>query len=146
MMIKELEKLFVRDLEKLRGELDQYPNEETLWKVVDGISNSGGNLVMHLCGNLQHFIGAVLHDTGYVRQRDFEFNGRMDLNQLNEEIGKTIEVIRSYFKDADSETFDGDYPLEVFGYPMSIGYFLIHLQGHLNYHLGQINYHRRILS
>ena len=146
MITKELEKLLVRDLEKLQTELDQYPNEETLWKVAEGISNSGGNLIMHLCGNLQHFIGAVLNESGYLRQRNFEFNGRVNVDQLSEGIRQTIEVVQSYFKDIPPEKLNEAYPIEVFGYPMSTGYFLIHLKGHLNYHLGQINYHRRILS
>lgn len=146
MLTKELEKLFIRDLEKLQEELSQYSNEESLWKVVEGISNSGGNLIMHLCGNLQHFIGAILNETDYQRQRNFEFNGRLSLDQLREEVSTTIEVVKSYLGIAEEDDLVQTYPLEPFGYPMTTGYFLIHLQGHLNYHLGQINYHRRILS
>lgn len=145
MIAQEFNKLFIRDLDKLMTELESYPEEEFIWKKVDGINNSAGNLMMHLCGNLQHFIGAVLGNTGYKRERDFEFSGRLSVDEIKEEIRVTKKVIDHYFSQADVNDFDEQYPLEPFGYPMTVRYFLIHLQGHLNYHLGQVNYHRRIL-
>ena len=51
-----------------------YKNEEDVWKIKEGISNSAGNLTLHLLGNLNHFIGATLGNTGYVRERDKEFS------------------------------------------------------------------------
>lgn len=145
MQAKDFEKLYVRDLDKLLSELEAYPNEDSLWVKVDGINNSAGNLFMHLCGNLQHFIGAILADTGYERQRDFEFNGTATLDELKLQIGKTKQVLVDYFSRADAEDFQSEYPIQPFGHSMTVGYFLLHLHGHLNYHLGQINYHRRIL-
>lgn len=146
MIASELKKLFERDLDRLMSELEAYPNENSLWVKVEGINNSAGNLFMHLCGNLQHFIGAILSKNGYERQRDFEFNGKVSRTLLKEEIGNTKRVIETYFEKADSQALDTEYPIQPFGHPMTTSYFLIHLQGHLNYHLGQINYHRRILS
>ena len=146
MQASELKTLFSRDLDRLMTELEAYPNEDSLWVKADGINNSAGNLFLHLCGNLQHFIGAILNDTGYVRQRDFEFDGRVMLDELKDDIDKTKHVLEVYFDLVNDSVLQTEYPLQPFGYPMSINYFLIHLQGHLNYHLGQINYHRRILS
>lgn len=146
MVASDFKKLFSRDVDRLMTELEAYTTEEDLWITVDGINNSAGNLLMHLCGNLQHFIGAMLGNTGYERQRDFEFNGKMSLNELKEEISKTKSALNDYFDRGTSIDFEEEYPIQPFGHPMSVNYFLIHLNGHLNYHLGQINYHRRILS
>ncbi|MEO9871877.1 DinB family protein [Ekhidna sp.] len=144
-MIEDFKKLFLRDLDRLRTELEAYTNEEDLWVKTEGINNSAGNLIMHLCGNLQHFIGTVLNETGYVRQREFEFEGRMIFDQLMKQVEATIKLVSEYFETVEKEELMSTYPLELFGHPMTVHYFLMHLQGHLNYHLGQINYHRRIL-
>ncbi|MEO9483766.1 MAG: DinB family protein [Ekhidna sp.] len=146
MLASELKDLFSRDLDRLMHELESYESEDVIWEKVGKISNSAGNLFMHLCGNLQHFIGAVLAKTGYERKRDFEFNGKVSMEELKLEIEKTKQTLQAYFETAEDSTFSEEYPLQPFGHAMTISYFLIHLQGHLNYHMGQINYHRRILS
>ncbi len=146
MQASELKKLYERDMDRLATELESYSNEELLWIKVDGINNSAGNLFMHLCGNLQHFVGTILMNSGYERRRDFEFDGTMSLDEIKADVDRTKQVVVEYLSDADEQSFQSSYPLTPFGYPMSVGYFLIHLHGHLNYHLGQINYHRRILS
>ncbi len=146
MSTTDIEKLYLRDLGRLMDEFDAYSNEDLLWLKVDGINNSAGNLFLHLCGNLQHFIGATLASSGYERQRDFEFNGKVTLDELRSEIDETRRVLVDYFSEVENSTLQDEYPLQPFGYPMTVSYFLIHLHGHLNYHLGQINYHRRILS
>lgn len=142
-----LTELFVRDLNRLVTELEQYPSEDQIWLLPTGINNSAGTLALHLVGNLQHFIGAVLGDTGYVRDREAEFNDRnVPAHQLIQSINTTIEVIDTVLGKLNSESLQSKYPLEVFGEPISTIKFLIHLQGHLNYHLGQVNYHRRLLA
>lgn len=145
-MTNDFKQLFLRDLDRLKTECEAYDDKTKMWQKVDGINNSAGNLAMHLAGNLQHFIGAILAKTGYVRKRDFEFNGKVTYEELLAEINATQKVIESYFDETDPSSLTSNYPLEHFGFPMTIHYFLIHLQGHLNYHLGQINYHRRMLS
>lgn len=143
---KDFKDLYVRDLSKLREEINLYENEDDLWLTEGEIKNSGGNLALHLTGNLQHFVGHILSGTNYVRQRDFEFNGRVSKVELVEQVDTTIDVIKSFFDSASEESYTKDYPLEVFGHKMTCFYFLSHFLGHLNYHLGQVNYHRRILS
>ncbi|WP_436515507.1 DinB family protein [Ekhidna sp. To15] len=146
MIASDFKKLFDRDLDRLMTELDAYPNEKSLWIKVDGINNTAGNLFMHLSGNLQHFIGAILAESSYERNREFEFNGKVSFNELMSEVEKTKQVLADYFQSDPSADYQEVYPLQPFGYPMTTRYFLIHLHSHLNYHLGQINYHRRILS
>ncbi|SNT12536.1 Protein of unknown function [Ekhidna lutea] len=143
---QEFNKLFQRDLDKLMTEMESYPNYESLWVKVEGINNSAGNLIMHLCGNLQHFIGAQMAKSGYVRERDFEFAGKLSFDELKNEINTTKKVLDGYFTQMNSSSLDDKFPIDHFGHPVTNRFFLMHLQGHLNYHLGQINYHRRILS
>jgi len=147
-MIKEnIEQLFVRDLQKLHQEMETYTDEQAIWKTIDGINNSAGNLCLHLIGNLNTYVGATLGGTGYIRNRDLEFSLKnTPIINLLEEIDKVIIVIKETFDKITDDQLKKSYPSDVLGYPMNKLYFLMHLQAHLNYHLGQINYHRRIVS
>jgi hypothetical protein len=147
-MIKEsIEQLLKRDIKKLQQEIAAYEDEAQMWKTVEGISNSAGNLCLHLIGNLNTYIGATLGGTDYVRQRELEFSSK-DIPRylMIENIDKVLVIINETFENISDKQLQEIYPAEVLGYPMTTLYFLIHLQAHLNYHLGQINYHRRILS
>lgn len=147
MLTDTLVQLFERDLNRLKEEISKYNNEKALWFVDGEIANSGGNLCLHLVGNLNHFIGAILGNTNYKRDRDAEFNllGVSRIELINK-VEDTLAMIKEVLPTLSQETMDGQYPLEVFGKPMSTEYFLVHLEGHLNYHLGQLNYHRRLLD
>lgn len=140
----ELKSLFERDLDRLTKELTSYESDDDIWSIKGDIKNSAGTLVLHICGNLQHFVGAVLDSTGYERDREFEFNGRTSKKELLESIEVTKEVVYKYFDRATMDDMFDPYPLQPFGYPMTKSQFLIHLYGHLNWHLGQIDYHRRL--
>lgn len=136
-----------RDLDKLAEELKQYPDENSLWVISGSIKNSGGNLCLHLCGNLQHFIGTVLGKTGYVRNRDAEFSSRnIAKESLLAMIAETKKAITSTLPGLTDTQLQSLYPQEVLGKPMTTLYFLIHLSAHLGYHLGQVNYHRRLVA
>jgi uncharacterized damage-inducible protein DinB len=147
MITESLISLYNRDLNKLKIEIEAYQNEENLWKIDKNIANSAGNLVLHLVGNLNHFIGTHLGNTGYVRQRDLEFSLK-DISQaeLIEKIEATAAMIDSALAPLSEDDLKKEYPLVVFENKMTTDYFLIHLLAHLDYHLGQINYHRRLLD
>ena len=139
--------LFERDLAKLKQEIVAYTNEADLWKIQDGIANSAGNLCLHLVGNLKHFVGKILGGVAYERNREKEFADKdVPKEQLLKSIDETKEAVTGALSKLSAEDIDKIYPLSVFGYEMTTEYFLIHLYGHLNYHLGQINYHRRLLN
>ncbi len=147
MMRESLIEFFERDLQRLEEEISLYEREEDIWKVRKEIMNSAGTLCLHLLGNLNHFIGAVLGGTAYIRNRDQEFASvqiprAMFLNELE----KTREVVRKTLGTLSSSDFEETYPLEKHGRIVSTGHMLLHLLSHLNYHLGQINYHRRLIS
>jgi hypothetical protein len=140
-------KIIDRDLTKLEQEINLYPTEETIWKIDRDVKNSGGNLCLHLCGNLQHFIGAILGKTGYVRNRDNEFAAKgIARAELLIEIQHTKGAVKSSLEKLDTNVLTHDYPIPVFDFSMTTMHFLIHLTAHLEYHLGQVNYHRRLLA
>ncbi len=144
-MKNELAKVFEKDLKKLKEEIESY-EESDLFKTATGITNSAGNLAMHLVGNLKHFIGAVLGNSGYIRNREFEFAGQISQAALLTEIEETQIIVRETLAKITAQNLDQNYPVRVFGDDMTSGFFLIHLLGHLNYHMGQINYHRRLIK
>lgn len=147
MVIETLQKLFKRDLEKLKQEISSYKNEQNLWKIEKGIANSAGNLCLHLVGNLNAYIGAVFGKTGYVRNRDLEFSQKnISKDELVKKIEDTIKVVADGLNKLNEDDLEKEYPLFVFAEKTSSGYFLIHLAVHLGYHLGQVNYHRRLLD
>ena len=147
MLTEVLKTLFQRDLSKLKSELELYPNEKDIWKVDKNISNSAGNLCLHLIGNLNTYIGAEIGKTGYIRNRELEFSLK-DIPRavLIEKIQETISVVDHALGTLTEEDFKKDYPIIVFDKKMSTEYFLVHLATHLSYHLGQVNYHRRLLG
>ena len=149
MVITSLKSIYKRDLEKLRHEIELYQDEANLWKVGGEIPNSAGNLCLHLIGNLKAFIGAELGGSGYVRQRDLEFstNGT-SRTELIKGVDETLADVLAGLDKVTLEQLEQDYPIVVFADkgPMTTEYFLIHLATHLSYHLGQINYHRRLFD
>ncbi|MUU78434.1 DinB family protein [Winogradskyella endarachnes] len=147
MLTKTLIKIFTRDLEKIKEEISLYKDEKNLWKIDGLVTNSSGTLVLHLLANLNHFIGAILGDSGYVRDRDLEFSLRdIPKSELLSELNKTIRIVENTLNKITPNMLQKDYKPQVFKDPMTIGYFLVHLASHLAYHLGQINYHRRLLD
>jgi uncharacterized damage-inducible protein DinB len=141
-----LASLFDRDIKRLEDEIKLYTDDNSLWKIDHEIRNSAGNLCLHLCGNLQTYIGKNLGGIEYQRNRDLEFSAKnVPKEKLLSEILKTKEAVKSAFTKLSPEDVDKTYPEIVFDKPMTTGFFLTHLLAHLSYHLGQINYHRRLL-
>ncbi len=147
MVLESLKSLFNRDLNKLKDEIESYQNENTIWITDKNISNSAGNLCLHLIGNLNTYIGAEIGKTGYVRNRPLEFSLKdIPKAELISKIENTIEVINNSLDSLTEKDLEQTYPQIVFEKEMTTGFFLIHLSTHLAYHLGQINYHRRLLD
>ena len=145
-MLQELIALYDRDLKTLRKEIESYSSDSQIWQVAEGINNPGGNVFLHLMGNLNTFFGAVYANTGYVRDRPAEFSSRVPratlLHMLDEIHPIVLQVLRDFPADKLGET----YPIRIFDEDKTNGYIFIHLETHLAYHLGQINYHRRLLD
>lgn len=139
--------IYERDLNKVKAEIALYKDETDLWKIDGDIANSAGNLVLHIIGNLKHFIGTVLGEIGYVRDRDREFSDSgIPREKLLSDLDETAAIISTTLKNVTDDDLSKIYPFQVFGHPMTTEFFLIHLATHLNWHFGQINYHRRLLA
>lgn len=139
---------FDRTLERLDHEIRSYPTDDALWKVAPGISNSGGTLALHLAGNLDHWIGACLGHNGYRRDRDEEFSARgLSRQDLIQRVTRTRATVDEVLGALDPDTLGAVFPDLPARYAGSTtAWFLSHLTIHLGYHLGQINYHRRLLA
>ena len=147
MIVESLIKLFKRDLNILITEIEAYKDEKNLWITTEAVKNSAGNLGLHLVGNLNAFIGAALGNTGYVRQRDLEFSLKnVPKAELIKLVEDTIIVVENTLNSLSENDLKKEYKRRVNEDVMNTEYFLIHLTMHLSYHLGQINYHRRLLD
>ena len=145
-MLQNIIKVFDQDLGKLKKEIEDC-EEKNLWKTVDGIKNPVGNLCLHLVGNLNTFIGKNLGQTNYVRNRELEF-AQKDLPKslLIQQVESTKLIVIKTLESLDEKKLKETYPENILGKEMSTGFFLIYLLTHLSYHIGQINYLRRILG
>ena len=145
-MIQELKAILLRDLAALRKEVEQYPDEAALWRPLPGIANPGGNLALHLAGNLQFFFGAQLARSGYVRDREREFAVRdLPRAQVLQEVDAAVKAVEAGLAALDPADLAREFPVPLGGHLLPTGQFLMSLVAHLGYHLGQINYHRRMV-
>ena len=147
MAIESLKKLFKRDLNRLKTEIESYTAEKNMWVIDKEISNSAGNLCLHLLGNLNAYIGVGLAHTGYIRNRELEFADKnIPKELLLKQIEITIDVVEKGLNSLTESRMGTDFPLVIWDQSTEMEYTLIHLLTHLNYHLGQINYHRRLVD
>ena len=146
-IIPVLRTMVLRELRALDREIAAYPDDESLWTAPAGAPNSAGNLALHLAGNLRHFIGATLAGTGYRRDREAEFATRgLSRAELRELIAATIAELSTAFDKITDEQLDSVFPLPIQERRLRTSDFLTHLAVHLSYHLGQIDYHRRLTT
>lgn len=139
--------VIVRDLKALEREVEAYPDDASLWRTPPGIANSGGTLALHLCGNVQHFFGAVLGGSGYVRDRAAEFNRRdVPRGEIAAQIQAAVAAAELGLAKAGDPVMARDYPEQIAGHTVVTGEWLVHLVAHLGYHLGQVDYHRRLVT
>jgi uncharacterized damage-inducible protein DinB len=146
-MIDTLKTLFQRDLTKLKFEIESYQDESKIWDTDKAISNSAGNLCLHLIGNLNTYIGAQIGKTNYIRNRELEFSDKnVPRAVLIAQIEATMQAVNDSLQLLTDADLKNEYPLLVFDAKTSTEFLLVHLTTHLAYHLGQINYHKRLLD
>jgi len=141
----ELATLFRRDLGRLSKQIESFPNDEALWRTLPGVTNSAGNLALHLEGNLREFVGRQLGQIAYQRNRELEFSARgLSKQELLMRLAGLRDSIPFVIENLSADQLEKEYPQVVLEAATSTGEFLIHLYGHLNWHLGQVDYLRRI--
>lgn len=142
-----LSRLIDRELDAFERELALFPDDATVWRVVPGVTNAAGTLVLHCCGNLQHFVGHVLGGTSYVRDRDAEFSRTgLPRDVLLGDLRASREVVQAALARLTDAQLNEPYAEAVGGVTMVTGLFLTHLAAHLAFHLGQAGYLRRVLT
>lgn len=147
MLIETLKILFNRDLKRVINEIEQYNNEVDIWKIKGQINNSAGNICLHLVGNLKTYIRKELGETNYIRNRELEFSSKnVSRQELIKRVENTIEIITQTLDNLNEDILANEYPILVLENKTSTEYLLVHLTTHLTYHLGQINYHRRLIE
>lgn len=146
-MRRAIEHVLTRDLRGLTDEIEAYPSDEALWRVAPGIANSAGTLALHVAGNVQYFIGAVLDRSGFVRDRDGEFASRgLPRAKLIAELAAAIAAVQRALPRLSPAELEAEYPVPIAGRRVSTVDLLVHLAAHLGYHLGQVDYHRRFVT
>jgi hypothetical protein len=146
-MTDDVRRLLVRELEAFVREVELFPDDESLFRTLPGVTNSGGNLALHVCGNLEHFVGAVLGGSGYVRDRDAEFQTRGGRREdVARRLRETATVVGETLARLPAAVLEGPYPQPVAGLELPCRLFLAHLAVHLAFHLGQAGYLRRVVT
>ena len=139
--------VMMRELRGLDREIAAYPDDASVWRTPPGISNSAGNLALHMAGNLRHFIGHVLGGTTYVRDRNAEFSAKdLSRDELRAIVAEAIEDLDDAFAKISDEQLGSEFPLPIMEHRFRTSDFLMHLSVHLSYHLGQVDYHRRLVT
>jgi uncharacterized damage-inducible protein DinB len=146
MLLHAVAAILTRDLHALRREVEAYPDEAQLWLRPPGIPNSAGTLALHLAGNLQHYVGAVLGGTGYVRDRPAEFASRVPRGVILREIEAALEAVGVALDQTPESAIKDDFPEPIGEIRVELGEYLVHLVSHFTYHLGQLDYHRRVVT
>jgi hypothetical protein len=144
MTVSEFSEIYLKNINRLQTEIEAYQNDTLLWETKMGISNSGGNLALHLIGNLNHFIGATLGNTGYERNREAEFSTKgLTKTEVLTMLDDVRNVVTKTFASLTEASLQKEFPFEIAG-KHSTEYYLVFFIAHFEYHLGQINYHRRL--
>ena len=139
--------LLTRELEGFAREVALFPDDESIWKTLPGVTNSAGNLAMHLAGNLQHYVGVVLGGSSYQRNRDMEFSRKSGTrSEVIAELTRASNVVRDVLTSMPEARLSDPYPEAVMGLRFNTGEFLMHLCVHAGFHLGQAGYLRRIAT
>jgi hypothetical protein len=146
-LLEDFKVLYLREITTLERELDLYPDDASVWTELPGLPNPAGNLVLHLAGSLQHFFGATLGKTGYQRNREAEFSTRnVSRTDLKQELSRARQAVIIAFENLTDDSLTQVFPAQFADAPFSIRLTLLQFLGHLAYHLGQIDYHRRVVT
>ena len=147
MVTDELSALYARDIARLIQELQAFPDTASVWKTAPGVTNAAGTLALHLEGNLREYIGRQLGKIDFTRDRPLEFSAR---DVAREDVIARLEAVREMvprvIASLSDDDLSGPFPEKYNGQSLTVRMFLMHLEAHLNYHLGQVDYLRRVAT
>jgi hypothetical protein len=146
-LLKELETLYLREIATLGRELELYPDDSSIWQELPGLPNPAGTLFLHISGSLQHFFGAVLGKSGYVRDRAAEFSRRgVPRDEIKQELSRAKQGVKAGFANLTEDRLSQVFPVQYADAKLSTQLTLLQFLSHVAYHLGQIDYHRRVVT
>lgn len=138
--------LYRREIEKLRNEILSFEADEQLWKHYEG-NTSAGNLCLYITGNLQHYIGSLIGDSGYIRNKEAEMKAKnLSRERLIEEIDNTRDVVINTLEEVSKTDLQKIFQTTEFEEPVTTEYYLIHLLRTVSFCLGQIRFHHQLVS
>jgi uncharacterized damage-inducible protein DinB len=147
MLLDVMQAILRRDIAGVRRSVEAYPDDETPWEQRPGLPNAGGTLALHVAGNIQHYIGAALGRSGYRRDRDAEFARRgVPRGEMLAELDAADRAVVRGFAELSERSLDEAFPEPIAKRTVTTEAFLVHIATHLAYHLGQIDYHRRVVT
>jgi uncharacterized damage-inducible protein DinB len=138
----------IGELEQLRDAVRQLAeglSEAELWAKPVDPGNSVGHLILHLTGNLNHFVGAQLGHTGYVRDREREFTEQHPPTKADVLAGldAAVATFRRVVGGLSAEQLAAPHPETRFGPVLQA---LVHLVSHFALHRGQMSYITRLVK
>lgn len=121
-------------------------SEEDLWKKPNGVSNSIGNLLLHLSGNIKQYAIASLTDKEDLRERDKEFSTQFGSGKekLANEFFQVLDKAKYVIENISTENLLKIRKVQA--YTLSGIGIIMHVVEHLSYHTGQIAYWTKILT
>lgn len=147
MLLEDLKAMYLREIATLERELALYPDDASVWAALPGVPNPAGTLFLHLAGSLQHFFGAALGKSGYVRDRAAEFSKRdVPKSELEQELANARQSVIAGFAALTEDRLEETFPVRFADDSFSTQLTLLQFSSHLAYHLGQIDYHRRVVT
>lgn len=140
-LIQDFTRNFQTSAKKIHGLIDPL-TEEQIWTKPYPYGNSIGNLVLHLTGNLNFYLGAEIGGTGYVRNRPLEFaeTSRIAKNELLDRFDEAIAIVAMVLQKQTENDWGKAYSakgLEEIGDRLSM---ILQCAAHLYHHTGQMMY------
>ena len=147
MQTADLQTVMVRELRALAREVESYPDDAAVWRAFPGIANPAGTLVLHLAGNLRLYVGHVIGGIAYERDRPREFSARgLSRAELVGEVDAALAAVDAALPRLTSDALAAEFPIAIGAVRVNTQEFLMHCAVHLAYHLGQVDYHRRLTT
>lgn len=139
--------LYTREIDKLKNEVLNFESDEQLWKTPEPQITPAGNTCLYLAGTLQHYIGNIMGDSGYIRNKEAEMKARnVPRERLLEEIDNTKQVVIDTLEQISKTELQKVFPTNEFEEPITTEFYLIHLLKNVGFHVGQISVLRQLAS
>ena len=121
-------------------------DEAEVWKRPNPHSNSVGNIILHLCGNIRQYAISSLGNRQDVRERDKEFSadGGYSASELLKKLTDTLDEAKSIIQTISAEELLRKRKVQ--GYTHSGIGIVIHVTEHYSYHTGQIIFWTKLLK